>query len=70
VLLHKGKADKLKAWVPFNGTPAMLVTLSKKAGTGAMGSCIFPSCMVKGIKSKDLFVKKTLAELEVKAANK
>ena len=44
-----------------------LLTLGKSAGTGAMGpSCIFPSCMVAMIKSKDLFVGQTRKDLGVK----
>ena len=65
-LVKGGKDAKLAAWKPGNGTDAMFVTLGKGAGAGFLGGCVCPSCMVAGMKSKDLFVGKVRGELGVK----
>ena len=65
--LHKsGKGASLTSWKPGNGTDAMFVTLGKEAGAGFLGGCVCPSCLVSGMKSKDLFVGKVKGELGVK----
>lgn len=65
--LLKSKDAKLKAWVPFNGTPAAFITLGSGGGTGHLGNCVVPSCMVGMMKSKNLFVSKFRDQWSVKA---
>ena len=48
------------------GGPIGFYNLGKGAGTGSIGSCVFPSCMVAMVKSKDLLVGKIRGDLGVK----
>jgi NADH dehydrogenase FAD-containing subunit len=61
--LIKNKDVKLEEW---KSPKAMFLSLGASAGSGHLGGCVFPSCMVAGQKSKDLFIGKVRAELGVK----
>ena len=65
-LKKSGTNATMTAWKPGNGTDALFVTLGKSAGAGFLGGCVCPSCLVSGMKSKDLFVGKVKGDLGVK----
>lgn len=60
-LLIKSPDATLKSYE--TGGPIGFYNLGSRAGTGSIGSCVFPSCMVAMVKSKDLLVGKIRGDL-------